>query len=91
MILVSFELYDVDKTGEIKPQEMKFVLNAMNNSIGHFGEKKTLNAQDIEQLVKSVFEESDTTHKGTLSHEEYANAVLNHPILAAYVDSLHSN
>ncbi|KAJ1463089.1 hypothetical protein M885DRAFT_430513 [Pelagophyceae sp. CCMP2097] len=34
----AFELYDVDDTGRVKPAEMAFVLNAMNNVASWFGD-----------------------------------------------------
>ena len=34
----AFELYDVDETGRVKPAEMSFVLNAMNNVASWFGD-----------------------------------------------------
>ena len=78
-------MYDIDQTGQIKPDEMKFILNALNNSVAYYGDEKKLSSSDIDALVVEVFQESDTSHTGTLSLEEYANAVTKHPILSHYM------
>lgn len=80
----SFEIYDMDKTGQLKPEEMIFILNAMNDSVEYFGEDKKISKQDVEVLVKEIFQESDQSHTGTLSFDEYADAVTKHPGISPY-------
>jgi len=80
----SFTLYDLDATGQIKPEEMAFVLNSMNNTCSFFGDK-TLTKKEIDDLVAEIFDRADVSHTGTLSYSEYMTAVAEHPILVEFI------
>ena len=50
----SFQLYDVDGTGQIKPAEMNFVLSSMNNVSSWFGDA-AMTSEQIDKLVEEVW------------------------------------
>lgn len=80
----SFGLYDMDNTGQIRPNEMIFVLTSMNNVASYFGDP-VMTHEQIEQLVDDIFKEADVSHSGALSYEEYLAAVSDHPILVQFI------
>eukprot|EP00638_Chattonella_subsalsa_P017184 CAMPEP_0117850326 /NCGR_PEP_ID=MMETSP0949-20121206/21614_1 /TAXON_ID=44440 /ORGANISM="Chattonella subsalsa, Strain CCMP2191" /LENGTH=164 /DNA_ID=CAMNT_0005697685 /DNA_START=47 /DNA_END=542 /DNA_ORIENTATION=+ len=81
----SFELYDMDSTGQIKKDEMTTILGAMNSTASYFGDP-VMTKDEIEQLVEDVFREADANQSGTLSYAEYLTAVANHQILTQFIN-----
>ena len=80
----SFELYDLDGTKQVKPDEMRFVMTAMNNTCSYFGDK-TLTKDEIGRLVDEIFKDADVTQTGALNYEEYMSAVAQHPIMVQFL------
>ena len=80
----SFELYDLDGTKQVKPEEMRFVLTAMNNTCSYFGDK-TLTKEEIGRLTDEIFKDADVSQTGALSYSEYMSAVVQHPILVQFL------
>ena len=80
----SFELYDLDGTKQVKPEEMRFVLTAMNNTCSYFGDK-TLTKEEIGRLTDEIFKDADVSQTGALSYSEYMSAVVQRPILVQFL------
>ena len=80
----SFELYDLDGTGQVRPNEMAFVLGSMNATASYFGDP-VMTADQVEQLVDDIFRTADADNSGSLSYAEYMTAVSEHPVLVSFV------
>jgi len=74
----------MDGSGQIKPDEMSVILTSMNNTASYFGDK-VMTKQEVSQLVEDVFATADVSHTGTLSFQEYMQAVVDHPVLVAFI------
>ena len=84
--IVAFELYDLDGTRQVSPEEMKFVLTAMNNTCSYFGDN-TLSKDELDRLVQDIYKDADVSQTGTLSYTEYMNAIAQHPILVQFLEN----
>mmetsp|Transcript_21384 Transcript_21384/g.42709 ORF Transcript_21384/g.42709 Transcript_21384/m.42709 type:complete len:201 (+) Transcript_21384:234-836(+) len=80
----SFELYDLDGTGQIRPNEMSFILSSMNATASYFGDP-VMTSDQIESLVDDIFKTADSSGTGTLSYSEYMTAVAEHPVLVSFI------
>uniref|UniRef100_A0A7S2UWF2 EF-hand domain-containing protein n=1 Tax=Fibrocapsa japonica TaxID=94617 RepID=A0A7S2UWF2_9STRA len=83
-IQFSFELYDLDGTGQLQQQEMIDVLTSQNNTASYFGDP-VMSKEQIEQLGEDVFREADVSQTGTVNYRDYITAVTNHPVLQQFV------
>mmetsp|Transcript_6921 Transcript_6921/g.22452 ORF Transcript_6921/g.22452 Transcript_6921/m.22452 type:complete len:203 (-) Transcript_6921:129-737(-) len=82
----AFELYDVDDTGRVKPAEMAFVLNAMNNVASWFGDPGMM-PEDVDVVVEDVFKASaeHVSKAGSIPYREHVEAMHSHPIFAQFL------
>jgi len=81
----SFELFDMDQTGEIKPDEMNTILTAMNSTASYFGDP-VMTKDEINQLVTDVFAQADVSQTGSLNYAEYLSAVAGHEVLNQFIN-----
>lgn len=82
----AFEIYDLDGSGQVRPDEMKFVLTAMNNTCSYFGDIP-LSASQITDLVDSIYRTADVSGSGSLPYSDYMVAVGEHPILTSFISN----
>ena len=80
----SFELYDLDGTGLIRPTEMSFILTAMNSTASYFGDP-VMTSEQIELLVEDVFKQGDSDGKGALNYSEFMSVVADHAVLTSFI------
>eukprot|EP01006_Ploeotia_vitrea_P053697 TRINITY_DN67807_c4_g1_i1.p2 TRINITY_DN67807_c4_g1~~TRINITY_DN67807_c4_g1_i1.p2 ORF type:complete len:320 (-),score=171.98 TRINITY_DN67807_c4_g1_i1:113-1072(-) len=90
----SFEVFDLDRTGQISMDEMTKVLTVMDRRAQSvFSVENPEAAQwldpaerhaNIVAFVRKVFEQYDRQQNGKLSFDEFARAVLNHPSLIEF-------
>lgn len=77
----AFEVYDIDKTGDIQPDEVKRLLVAML----HSNPDIRLDDHVIEQIIDKTFEEADLARDGRISHEEFLFLVENNPAICSFM------
>jgi len=73
-LLVAFAKEDQDGSGEIEINELKILLtNAASQS------KMVLSDKDVENMAKRIMKEADVDQNGSMSFEEFATVMRNHP------------
>lgn len=77
----AFEVYDLDRTGDIQPGEVKRLLLAML----HGSPDIALDDDTIEQIIDKTFEEADLARDGRISHEEFLMLVENNPTICSFM------
>ena len=63
---------------------MRTILKAMNNTTSAFGDGE-MTKEEINELVETIFKESDVNHDEKLEYAEYMDAVAKHPILVQFI------
>ncbi|KAJ8610864.1 hypothetical protein CTAYLR_009144 [Chrysophaeum taylorii] len=83
-LALAFELYDLTKTDHVKPAEMVFILNAINNVASWLGDP-VVNPEDVHALVDDVFEANFSAGRPVSPQTtcKYADAI--DPILGHHV------
>ena len=76
----------MDGTRQVSPEEMKFVLTAMNNTCSYFGDS-TLSKDELDRLVQDIYKDADVSQTGTLSYTEYMTVIAGHPILVQFLEN----
>eukprot|EP01023_Acetabularia_acetabulum_P007327 TRINITY_DN13139_c0_g1_i1.p1 TRINITY_DN13139_c0_g1~~TRINITY_DN13139_c0_g1_i1.p1 ORF type:complete len:250 (-),score=50.94 TRINITY_DN13139_c0_g1_i1:64-813(-) len=77
----AFSLYDIDKTGQLKPKEVKKFLSEL------FNDNPDVNMSEsvIDQIVENTFEEVDTDKNGMICLEEWLALVSRKPAVISYM------
>lgn len=73
-----FNTFDLDKSGDISKDEMKFMIQTIYATI--YG-KNSLSEEDIRKFVDKTFANLDTDKNGTLSLQEFRNIIIVEPQL----------
>lgn len=77
----AFRLYDLDKTGDIQPSEVKRLLVALL----HNNPDIALDEQVIGQIVDQTFEEADIAKDGRISKEEWMILCKSQPAILSFM------
>lgn len=77
----AFKVYDLDKTGDIQPDEVKRLLVAML----HGNPDIALDDDHIEQIINTTFEEADLARDGRISHGEFLAFVEKNPAICSFM------
>ena len=72
---LSFKVYDIDGTGEVRKAEMVQVLSSVHRAARG---RSTLGG-NVDKFVAGLFEQADKTKNGTLTYLEYARAAMRFP------------
>ena len=80
----SFSLYDTTGAGSIEKTGMVEILTAINSAASFFGDP-TLSPEECSTLVDEVFKNHDTDKTDTLSYKQYMSAIVENPILVAFI------
>lgn len=78
------EMIDVDGTGMLKPNELTFVLKAMNSTASYFGDP-VMTQEQIEQLTDEVFKDYDKDGSGELLFTSFTGTMGEHNLVQSFV------
>lgn len=83
MIALSFQLYDVDKSGYLEGPEILHLLQSMNVAVHSLLDHKYEDS-DLRETVKYLMEVADLDRDGRISFSEYSRVMKEQPHVDAY-------
>lgn len=83
-IKFGLELYDIDGTGLVRPNELAFVLSSMNSTASYFGDA-VMSSDQIDAAVEDVFLAVDKGKSGVLEYKEHIEVIAGHKTVVAFV------
>jgi Ca2+-binding EF-hand superfamily protein len=83
---VIFSTYDKDGSGTLSPKEMYSLLKATHLSRG-----TQYQSDDLAEVVSKTFQEADSDQDGSISYEEFREAVLNKKIVVDHFVNISSS